>query len=111
MQHIKLIEKVKDFAKLFIKNKWHYHSLTLPLVLLSMWLVDKYNILQLRDTGNFFVSFLAIFVSAAVAFMVEWVEGVFFGANKTPSEAKASNLDMLVSIIAGALGVVIHFLL
>jgi len=66
-----------------------------------------YNFLHLKDTGTFFHIFICVFSSAAVAFLVEWVQGVFFGANKTPDQVKASNLDMLASIIAGTIGALI----
>ena len=91
----------------FIKNKWHLHSLTLPFNILFIWLMVTYNFLHLEDTGTFFHIFICVFSSAAVAFLVEWVQGVFFGANKTPEQVKASNLDMLASIIAGFVGALI----
>ena len=36
---------------------------------------------------------------------MEWVQGVFFGVNKTISQVKASNLDILVGVLAGTIGV------
>lgn len=88
----------------FIKNKWHLHSLTLPFNILFVWLMVNYNFLHLEDTGKFFHVFICTFLSGFVAFAVEWVQGVFFGANKTPEQVKASNLDMLVSTIGGFVG-------
>ena len=91
--------------KQFFKNKWHLHTLTLPGSYFFLWLMQK-NFLDLGDVGTFFQSFLAIFTSGAIAFAVEWVQGAFYGANKTEKERKASNLDILVSIIASTIGVI-----
>ncbi len=95
---------MKKLLDLFVKNKWHLHSLTLPACILWVWLMVTYDFLNLRDTGAFFHVFICIFTSAGVAFLVEWIQGVFFGANKTEPEVKASNFDMLTSIIAGTIG-------
>jgi hypothetical protein len=95
---------MKKILDLFVKNKWHLHSLTLPACILWVWLMVTYDFLNLRDTGGFFHVFICTFSSAAVAFLVEWVQGVFFGANKTAPEVKASNFDMLTSTIAGFVG-------
>lgn len=95
---------MKKILDLFVKNKWHLHSLTLPACILWVWLMVTYDFLNLRDTGKFFHVFICTFSSAGVAFLVEWVQGVFFGANKTEPEVKASNFDMLTSIIAGFIG-------
>ena len=95
---------MKKLFETFLKNKWHLHSLTLPFNILFIWLINKYDFLDLKDTGTFFHVFICIFSSATVAFVVEWVEGVFFGANKTPEQGKASKLDMWTSTIAGAVG-------
>jgi len=95
---------MKKILDLFVKNKWHLHSLTLPACILWVWLMVTYDFLHLRDTGKFFHVFICTFSSAAVAFLVEWVQGVFFGANKTEPEVKASNLDMLASTVAGFVG-------
>lgn len=95
---------MKKLLDLFVKNKWHLHSLTLPACILWVWLMVTYDFLNLRDTGKFFHVFICTFSSGAVAFLVEWVQGVFFGANKTAPEVKASNFDMLTSIIAGFVG-------
>lgn len=95
---------MKKILDLFVKNKWHLHSLTLPACILWVWLMVTYDFLDLRDTGKFFHVFICTFSSAGVAFLVEWVQGVFFGANKTEPEVKASNFDMLTSIIAGFIG-------
>jgi len=95
---------MKKYLDLFVKNKWHLHSLTLPTCILWVWLMVTYDFLNLRDTGTFFHVFICTFSSAAVAFLVEWVQGAFFGANKTESEVKASNLDMLTSTTAGFVG-------
>lgn len=95
---------MKTIFNTFLKNKWHLHSLTLPFNILFIWLMNKYNFLHLADTGTFFHIFICVFSSAAVAFIVEWIEGAFFGANKTPEQVKGSNLDMLASIIAGTVG-------
>ena len=95
---------MKKIFNTFITNKWHLHSLTLPACILWVWLMVTYDFLHLRDTGKFFHVFLCTFSSAAVAFVVEWIQGVFFGANKTPEQVKASNLDMLASTVAGFVG-------
>ena len=95
---------MKKIFNTFITNKWHLHSLTLPACILWVWLMVTYDFLDLRDTGKFFHVFICAFSSAAVAFVVEWIQGVFFGANKTPEQVKASNLDMLVSTVAGFVG-------
>ncbi len=95
---------MKKILDLFVKNKWHLHSLTLPACILWVWLMVTYDFLHLRDTGKFFHVFICTFSSAAVAFLVEWIQGVFFGANKTPEQVKASNLDMLASTVAGFVG-------
>ena len=95
---------MKKIFNTFITNKWHLHSLTLPACILWVWLMVTYDFLHLRDTGKFFLVFICTFSSAAVAFLVEWVQGVFFGANKTPEQVKASNLDMLTSTVAGFVG-------
>jgi hypothetical protein len=95
---------MKKIFNTVITNKWHLHSLTLPFNILFVWLMVNYNFLHLEDTGKFFHVFLCTFSSAAVAFVVEWVQGVFFGANKTPEQVKASNFDMLTSTIAGFVG-------
>lgn len=91
----------------FIKNKWHLHSLTLPFNILFIWLMTTYNFLNLNNTGTFFHIFICVLSSVVVAFLVEWIEGVFFGANKTTEQVKASNLDMLASIIAGFVGALV----
>jgi hypothetical protein len=95
---------MKKIFNTFITNKWHLHSLTLPACILWVWLMVNYNFLHLRDTGTFFHVFLCTFSSAGVAFVVEWIQGVFFGANRTPEQRKASNLDMLTSTVAGFVG-------
>jgi hypothetical protein len=95
---------MKKILDLFVKNKWHLHSLTLPACILWVWLMVTYDFLDLKDTGKFFHVFICTFSSAAVAFLVEWVQGAFFGANKTPEQVKASNLDMLVSTLGGLVG-------
>lgn len=95
---------MKEIFNNFIKNKWHLHSLTLPFNILFLWLIVNYDFLSLNDTGTFFHIFICIFLSTIAAFLVEWIQGAFFGANKTESEIKASNLDILTSIIAGTVG-------
>lgn len=95
---------MKKLFETFLKNKWHLHSLTLPACILWVWLMVTYDFLDLRDTGKFFHVFICTFSSAGVAFLVEWIQGVFFGANKTPEQVKASNLDMLASTVAGFVG-------
>ena len=95
---------MKKIFNTFITNKWHLHSLTLPACILWIWLIVNYNFLHLEDTGTFFHVFLCTFSSAGVAFVVEWIQGVFFGANRTPEQRKASNLDMLTSTVAGFVG-------
>lgn len=39
-----------------------------------------------------------------------WIQGKFFGANKTWEDRKQSNVDMIVSIVAGTLGMIVYFL-
>ncbi len=94
--------------KQFFKNRWHLHALTLPGSYFFLWLMQR-NFLDLGDIGAFFQSFMAIFASACIAFVVEWVQGAFFGANRTQEEGKASNLDILVSIIASTIGVILFW--
>ena len=96
---------MKKIFNRFINNKWHLHSLTLPFNILFVWLMVTYNFLSLNDTGKLFQIFICIFSSATIAFLVEMVQNVVFGANKTISEVKASNFDILASVIAGTIGV------
>lgn len=93
--------------KRFFENKWHLHSLTLPGSYFFLWLMQK-NFLDLGDVGAFFQSFLAIFTSSAIAFAVEWYQGTK-GYNKTPEQRRVSNLDILVSIIASTVGVILFW--
>jgi hypothetical protein len=95
---------MKKLFETFLKNKWHLHSLTLPACILWVWLMVTYDFLDLRDTGKFFHVFICTFSSLAVAFVVEWLQGKFFGANRTAEQVKASNLDMLASTVAGFVG-------
>lgn len=98
--------------KKFIDNKWHLHSLTFFFAILFIWYTDKYPEAwgEVGYSGNFLQVFLAIFCSAFVAFIVEWVQGKFFGANRTPEQVKESNWDMAVSTIAAALGVLVYYI-
>lgn len=100
---------MKQLFRKFIKNKWHLHSLTLPGTLLFMYLMQR-NFLHLLDTGKFFQSFIAIFVSAAIAFCVEWYQGVK-GYNRTPEQQKVAIGDFLVSVGASVVGVIIFWTL
>lgn len=91
--------------KNILAKKWHLHMLTLPMSCVFIHFALK-GFLQLDETGNFFIAFITIFISAALGFTVEWIQGAFFGANKTPDEVKASNLDILACIIGGTIGVI-----
>ena len=94
-----------------LKNKWHLHSLTFTLVILFLTLTDSYpSFMSIGETGNFLQGFLAVLSSSAAAFGVEWVEGYFFGANRTPEQGRESDLDIFVSIAAGCVGLLIYFL-
>lgn len=97
--------------KKIIENKWHWHSLTFILCILGLYLTDKYPaFMTIGESGNFLQGFLCVFCSAFLAFVVEWVQGKFFGANKTWIEVLASRKDMLVSVISGTLGMIVYFL-
>jgi len=97
--------------KKFIENKWHLHSLTFILSILGLYLTDKNpTFMTIGESGNFLQGFLCVFCSAFLAFVVEWIQGKFFGANKTWIEVLASRKDMLVSIISGTLGMIVYFL-
>lgn len=97
--------------KKIIENKWHLHSITFILCILGLYLTDKYpSFLTIGETGNFLQGFLCVFCSAFLAFLVEWIQGKFFGANKTYADTKQSNIDMLVSVVAGTLGMIVYFL-
>lgn len=101
---------MKKYFKKFIENKWHLHSLTFVLSILALYITDKYpKFMIIGEGGNFLQGFLCILCSAFLAFVVEWIQGKCFGANRTWIEVIASRKDILVSIIAGTLGVIIYF--
>jgi hypothetical protein len=97
--------------KKIIKNKWHLHSLTFVLCIVALYLTDEFpNFMTIGESGNFLQGFLCVFCSASLAFIIEWIQGKFFGANKSWSEVIESRKDILVSIIAGTIGMITYFL-
>lgn len=66
--------------------------------------------MDLGYSGRFLQGFLCVFCSLSLAFAIEWIQGAFYGANRTPEERRASNWDMIVSTIAGTLAMIIFFL-
>ena len=95
-----------------IKNKWHLHfSLTFLGALLLLWITDKYpNFMDIGNSGNFLQGFLTIFSAGAVAFCVEYYQGLK-GYNRTAEQRKASNLDMLVSVLGATLATILYFVI
>lgn len=93
--------------KKFLKNKWHLHLLTTPMGVLFLHLAQK-GFLALDDVGVVFQAFLTIFISVAVAFCVEWYQGIK-GYNRTSEQLKQSNLDILVSAVGGVLSIILFF--
>lgn len=89
------------------KNRWHLHALTFVFALIGCWLIERYNFLHLKDAGNVMSVIAIIAGSYGAAFFIEWLQGALFGANRTPSERKASWQDILVSVVAGAAGALI----
>lgn len=97
--------------KKFIANRWHLHSLTFVLSILGLYLTDKFpTFMTIGESGNFLQGFLCVFSSAFIAFLVEWIQGKFYGANRTWAQVIESRKDMLVSTIAGTIGMVTYFL-
>ena len=102
---------MKNFLKLIIKNRWHLHSLSFIFCYIFLIYTDKYpKFMVIGESGKFLQGFLTVFGSACVAFLIEWIQGKFFDANKTQKQVQASNFDMLVTIGAAALGMIVYFL-
>jgi len=97
---------MKNTIKSILNRKYHLHLLTIPLGILLIHLADQ-NFLHLKEAGNFMTWFLVVFLSFSLGFLVEWVQGAFFGANGTPAELKESNLDILISGLGGFIAVFI----
>lgn len=92
------------------REKDHLHALTLPFSILFMYLGIKHNFLHLNDTGGFFQSFITVFICFCAAFCVEWYQGVR-GYNRTPEQHKRSWQDILVSVVASVIGVILYWLI
>ena len=102
---------MKNLFNLIVKNKWHLHSITFALCYFGLFITTKYpKFMSIGESGKFLQGFLCVLCSACLAFIVEWVQGAFYGANKTPSELDASNKDMLVSFSAGVVGMITYFI-
>lgn len=102
---------MNKYLKVFIENKWHWHSLTFIFSIILLRYTDKHPwFMDLGYSGNFLQGSICIGASAFASFVVEWVQGKFFGANRTWLEVLGSRKDMLVSIIAAVLGVFVYYL-
>ena len=94
---------MKDFFKNHGK-----HLLMFPIVLLLMPVFVQNQWMDLHNVGMFFRLFLSLFGSTAVGFIIEWIQGKFYGANRYNPEENVWDQhwfrDMMVTGFAGLLG-------
>lgn len=95
--------------KRFIELKRHLHSLTLVLTLVCLNLFISNNWMQFAQIGAVGVCLITLIATAILAFLVEWCQGKFYGANRTYQEFIGAVWDFFTSLCVGLLGLPLYY--